>query len=391
MRVMFVTPYYPPAHLGGIERAIQRLAAALRARVPGIEPGVLTTSYAFPPRFVPGLPARERRYGLDVFRLRGRPTRPLPLFPYYSCPVTVFGVADLRTSLAAFRPDVVHMVGDGWAWAHLLLAALRGRATAVVFTPSFHSMTPSRQWLRLPNTLLCRVAERTTALTRLEAEGVGAAYHAPPERLRVVPWGVEAAPAPRPSRRGDDRPATILCVGRVGEHKGQRWLLATYRRARPAFRRPARLLFVGKDEGDAGRLAAEAAAWGLDGEVALAGEVDDAALDGYYAEADVFALFSQFEAFGLVYFEAMARGMPVLTHRVGANAELLTAGAVVVDRYDRDAAAEALARLVGDPDYRSRLGAEARDLVQSRFTWERSAERFYGVYEEAIDERRRAT
>jgi len=29
MRVLFVTPYYKPAHLGGIERAIEKLAAAL--------------------------------------------------------------------------------------------------------------------------------------------------------------------------------------------------------------------------------------------------------------------------------------------------------------------------------------------------------------------------
>lgn len=388
---MFVTPYYPPAHLGGVERAIQRLAAALAAHVPAIELGVLTTSCAFPPRFVSGLPARERRDGLDVFRLRGRPARPLPLFPYYSCPVTMFGIAGIRSVLNRFGPDVVHMVGDGWAWVHLLLAALRDRRTALVFTPSFHSMTPSRQWLRLPNTLLCGAAERTTALTQLEARGVKAAYHAPPGRIRVVPWGIDPAPEPSAPAVRADRPVSILCVGRVGEHKGQRWLLETYHQARPRFRRPARLVFIGKDEGDATRLVTEVEGSGLAGEVTLAGEVDDASLERAYAEADVFALFSRFEAFGLVYFEAMARGVPVLTHRVGANAELLTAGAVVVDRYDRAAAAAALSRLVDDPGYRSRLGAEARGLVESRFTWERSAKRFHVVYEEAIDERRRAT
>ncbi len=55
----------------------------------------------------------------------------------------------------------------------------------------------------------------------------------------------------------------------------------------------------------------------------------DQELARWYSKADFFVLFSRYEAFGLVFFEAMAHGTPVLTHDVGANRELLTQGAVV--------------------------------------------------------------
>src|SRR5438874_1302063 len=99
LRLLFITPYYKPAHLGGIERAIERLASALRERPEVERLGVLTTHYAFPPRYVPGLPAHEvLDGGLEVYRLPSRPHAPLPLFPYYSCPVTYFSPRAIRAA-----------------------------------------------------------------------------------------------------------------------------------------------------------------------------------------------------------------------------------------------------------------------------------------------------
>ncbi|HEY8744507.1 MAG TPA: glycosyltransferase family 4 protein, partial [Chloroflexota bacterium] len=275
LRVLFVTPYYPPAHLGGIERAIERLAVALQREQPGLQASVLTSHYSFPPRYVPGLPACEQRPEAAVVRWPSRPRAPLPLFPYYSCPVTWFGPAALRRILREVQPDIVHMVGDGWVWAHLALLALRPTPTALVFTPSFHRMTPSRQWLRLPNRLLCAGTDATIVLTPQEQRDLTLVYHAPSGRTHLVPWGVDppenpAAPwlqhpaeqyrefaSPACAMPPEPEPVRILCVGRLGPHKGQRWLLETYAQARQSFRQPAQLVFVGKDEGDAAPLHAD--------------------------------------------------------------------------------------------------------------------------------------
>ena len=393
MRVLFLTPYYRPAHLGGIERVVERLAAAL-ARQSGMErPALLCTRYAFPPRYVPGLAAREVLDGLEVFRLASWPHTPAPLFPYYSCPVTIFSPGEVGHILRAYRPDVVHIVGDGWIWAHLAVLARRDRRTAVVFTPSFHDLGGSRAWMRWPYTFVCRHVERIVALSRVEYRAVAQAYRPRRSDLAIVPWGAtvpEREPDSRRDGRGD-KPLILLCVGRLGRHKGQTWLLDIYLRARPQFTRATRLVLVGADEGDAGGRAAlerRIAARGLGDEVVLAGEVADAELRGLYDSADLFVLFSRYEAFGLVYVEAMAHGVPVLSHAVGATAEVLAQGGVVVPPYDADAAVDALVSLVNDDARCRHLGDDARAFVSRTYSWDVVAARYRRIYEEAIDERR---
>jgi len=152
-----------------------------------------------------------------------------------------------------------------------------------------------------------------------------------------------------------------------------------------------RLVLVGADEGDAGGRAAlerRIAARGLGEEVMVAGEVGDEELGDLYDAADLFVLFSRYEAFGLVYVEAMAHGVPVLSHAVGATAEVLAQGGVVVPPYDADAAVDALVRLVNDDARRQRLGDDARAFVSRTYSWDVVAARYRRIYEEAIDERR---
>jgi glycosyltransferase involved in cell wall biosynthesis len=157
-------------------------------------------------------------------------------------------------------------------------------------------------------------------------------------------------------------------------------MIEVYRRARTRFERPVRLVLVGRDEGDEAKIAAIIQDAGLGDEVAMVGEVSDQELTDWYAKADLFVLFSRYEAFGLVFFEAMAYGAPVLTHDVGANRELLTRGAVVVERFDEDQAVAELVRLVNDEDHRQRLSEDARDYALSEFTWPAVAEKYLNVY-----------
>ena len=396
MRVLFITPYYRPAHLGGIERAIERLAEAV-GRQGGMErPAILCTRYAFPPRYVDGLAAHEitpEPEGAEVYRLSAWPRAPLPLFPYYSCPVTLFSSREAVRILDDYRPDIVHFIGDGWVWAHLTILARRAPGAAIVFTPSFHDLAGSRWWLRWPNTLVCRRVERVVVLSGIEWRHVATAYRPRRDHLARIPWGT-TVPGAFPPRDVTGDALTLLCVGRLGEHKGQAWLLDVYIQACTRFKRRTRLVLAGADEGDVGgrdALARLIRTHGLEGEVVLTGEVDDAELARLYDAADLFVLFSRYEAFGLVYLEAMAHGVPVLTHDVGATAEVLSSGAVIVPRYDAAAAARELVRLIGDDAARRQLGAEARALVEQAYSWDVVAARYKQVYEEAIHERRRAT
>lgn len=397
LRVLFLTPYFRP-YLGGIERAIEQLSFQIQES-PEVEAvGVLTTKYSFPR--VPQQHWADREttpQGIAIFRLSGYPKRSIPL---YSVPLVWFSPLRVRSYLREFNPNVIHFVGDGWFWGHFWAWFWFHSRARFVFTPSFHTLPLSRWWLRPINSFICNVVDRVIALTRLEKDRVRRAYWIPGRKLGIIGWGATPPESPRlasgannlsdsssPSAaRGDSQPKdgngalTILCVGRLGRHKGQAWLLNAYQQAKAQFNRPTRLVLVGRDEGDEASIVEEIGTRGLDCEVLLTGEVSDGELTEWYASSDLFVLFSQYEAFGLVYFEAMAHRVPVLTHDVGANRELLVRGAEVIARFDTHAAVEALARLVNDAGYRSKLGKDAQEYALAEFTWSAVAEKYLREY-----------
>ncbi|MHB8576444.1 MAG: glycosyltransferase family 4 protein, partial [Dehalococcoidia bacterium] len=295
--------------------------------------------------------------------------------------------AAIRAAIRRFRPDVLHWVGDGWFWGHYFSARYAAPGAAVIFSPSFHMLTRDKFWLRPINIALCRRADRVTALSSLEVRGVRRTYNVDPAKQIIIPWAVDpdvAAREPRP----DGEPFTVLCVGRLGEHKNQRLLIDAFAAAIPRLQRRARLVLVGRDEGAREAIERQIVDLGLSGQVLITGELSDADVRAWYHRADLFALFSHYEAFGLVFFEAMVAGVPVLTHRVGANGELLREGAVLVGENDATAATEALVQLLNDDDARRALG-ERGNRYAAGFTWPPVIERFVDLYREVLAERRR--
>ena len=387
LRVMFLTPYFRP-YLGGIERAIEQLSFQMQQSNAIEAVGVLTTKYSFPRHPEPTWDDQETTpEDITIYRLSGFPRRSLP---FYSVPLVWFSPRRMKKYLDEFKPDVIHFVGDGWFWGHLWAWFwYRGKAR-FVFTPSFHKLPISRWWLKPINAFLSHIADRVVALTELEAEGVHKAYRTGKDKLGVIGWGAsvdaktgeEKGSPVRDYDRGRSGPLTILCVGRLGSHKGQRWLLNTYRMARAQFERPVRLVLVGRDEGASAGIEKFIVQHDLRGEVIVTGEVSDSELAEWYAEADLFTLFSQYEAFGLVFLEAMTHGAPVLTHDVGANREVLSQGAVVVPRFNDAAAAHELVRLVNDDEARRELGRQAQQYALAEFAWPVVAKKYLEVYQD---------
>ncbi len=100
------------------------------------------------------------------------------------------------------------------------------------------------------------------------------------------------------------------------------------------------------------------------------GRVSDERLEQLYREADVFALPSEEEGFGLVFVEAMAHGVPCVGVRAGATPEVVTDGETGLIAEPRDVAdlADKLLVLARNPAIRTRLGAAARQTYADKFT-----------------------
>jgi glycosyltransferase involved in cell wall biosynthesis len=122
--------------------------------------------------------------------------------------------------------------------------------------------------------------------------------------------------------------------------------------------------------------------------VELLGELDEPRLAEAYVAADVFALLSTHETWGVVVNEAAASGLPlVLSDRVGAARDLLRDGenGFLVPAGDPEAAARALRSLL-DPDERRRAGERSRELVRA-WGYGPSVEAFVAAVREAATSR----
>jgi len=184
----------------------------------------------------------------------------------------------------------------------------------------------------------------------------------------------------------------ILTVGGIEPRKGSLTLLEGFAAARDALpdRRPVLLvaggatLFDYRDEID--RFHARAAELGLDGDLRVLGPVEDAELEGLYRAADVFALPSTKEGFGLAVLEALAAGLPAVVSDLEVFRGFLGDGAsaLLAPSGDPDALAEALVRVARDPALAERLRAGGRE-VAARHTWARVAEAHEAAYRDFLE------
>jgi glycosyltransferase involved in cell wall biosynthesis len=114
----------------------------------------------------------------------------------------------------------------------------------------------------------------------------------------------------------------------------------------------------------------------------------DAALQAI-ARGKVLLLPSLWEGLPIVLLEAMAIGVPVVASAVGGVPEVVEHGrtGLLVDRQAPDRYAEAVRRLLHEPDLHAKVVADARRLVAERFSWTVVRQAYLEIYREALQVR----
>jgi glycosyltransferase involved in cell wall biosynthesis len=196
----------------------------------------------------------------------------------------------------------------------------------------------------------------------------------------VIPNGVDLTRF-RPSTRVHSRHGgkiRCIAVARLVERKGLGDLieaLAALERGRFELE----ILGSGPDEQ---RLKDLACRLGVSREVIFAGSVSRSEIPGRYRDADIFTLASWEEAFGNVFAEAMASGLPIVGSAVGGIPELVEHGknGFLVPPREPRALAAAIRLLADNPDLRAEIGRRNRAQAEANLSWARVTTRYLSTY-----------
>ena len=374
LHVCHLGKYYPPAP-GGIETHVRTLALA-QAEL-GVRAEVLCINHLEGPTQV------EADGPVEVTRF-GRAGSALKLD---FCP-------DLIRGLKQVDADILHMQVPNPTMILAVLTARPKQPLVVTYQSDVVNQKLRAALFRPLERLLYRKVRRILSSSPVYPDG-SEFLKAYPERLQVLPNGIDLKPYINPSpehreeasrvreRHADGGPLW-LCAGRMVYYKG------FINAIRALMHVEGRLLLIG-DGPDEAMLREETQKLGLDDRVVFLGALPHY-LDivPYYLAADAFWFPSnaRSEAFGLVQVEAMASGCPVVNTQiphsgVGWVSPHEETG-LTVPVNDPKALATAARQLLDDPALRARLVAAARRRAEDEFDHRVMAERSLAVYRSVL-------
>ncbi len=373
MRLLLITQDFPP-DVGGTQTYAYEMARRLAARC---------RDFAVVAPDIPGAAAVDAALAFDVVRVRASYDA-LAL----KAAGTVLRLARRRGFEAAFHVQwstaLASLLARPLGGPRRVFVAAHGRE--VLLDPLDHAPWMNRLYNRLRRRVLRRadglfpVSHYTGALLR--ARGV------PAGRITIVHNGTDPdrfRPMDATALRrelGLDGHRVLLSLCRLVPRKG----IETVLEALPQVARtaPGLRYLVGGDGPDRPRLEALARRLGVSDCVRFLGKIPEVALPAYYNACDVFVLPARedppsVEGFGIVFLEAGACGKPVVGARSGGIPDAVRADetGLLVEPDDAPGLADALIRLLCQPELAARFGNNARQRVLKEATWDHAADRLY--------------
>jgi glycosyltransferase involved in cell wall biosynthesis len=411
LRIVFVTPAYPPFPGGG-ERYAGALVRGLAAA--GHHVTVITSSAVTESDFWNGVSESSdgAHGGIRIIR---RPLRPSPggrngLLLWRKLMVVLsalpFEMEDtladmarrvpwidgLDEALAGLEADIIHAFNISWESGLVAAHAHTRRSGAqLVVTPFAHlgegnDDRVARNSTMQHQTRILREAAKVLTLTRVEAEGL-TRYLYTPDRIDVIGGGVDAPPeeyTSSPYFAADHHEAHGefgLYIGRMSYDKGALHAADAVRALRKRGRNIS-LLLIGSNtpefERYRRRLSPEDRA-----AIRPLGAINDIDKHAVLSRARFLMLPSRSDSFGIVLLEAWCHGVPVIAARAGGIPGVVEDGVngLLVSFADVEGLASAAERIITDELFAQRLGSNGREKVEANHNWEAVVNRLLAQYE----------
>ncbi len=385
MKVTFLTWEYPPNVYGGAGVHVQNLVQGLKNKI-DIEVRTLLPSRS---------PAAEieETGGLRILRYPG--------WGYIESESKLSKVLSVfSTDLAMVKDSITGQIVHAHTWYTSLAGYYAKHLYDQRLIMTVHSLEPLRPWKKEAlgsGHLLSIWAEKTgleacdriIAVSNSDKKDIIECYKLPPERIKVIPNGVDEQAFHRHENHA---------------------VLAKY-----GIRKPY-VLFLGRLSRQKGIFDLVSASSKLDGQVTLViatGAPDEEGLDeklskqleghlnivwinkmlpqnevvALLSAASVFVAPSLYEPFGIMNLEAMACQRPVVSTRVGGITDVVLDGetGLLVPPNNPDELANAVSKIVADPKLGEHMGEAGRRRVEDRFTWDKVAVETLSVYNEVTE------
>ncbi len=367
---------YPPLVVGGLGRHVEALARELASQ--GHDVRVVTRGDSATAR-------AETRDGVRIVRAAVDPLA----IDFTTETLLAWSQASEHALLRAalplvrrWRPDVVH----GHDWLVAQTAVTLAQATGAPLIATLHATEAGRHqgWLPDPLNLAIHSVERwlaryagqvITCSTSMRDEVIQL-FELPPERVIVVPNGIDAARWTATTRAkaaaraglGGDGPLLVY-AGRLVHEKGVQTLLRAVRPLRESH--PGLRLAVAGTGVHEPTLHALAKRLRVARAVDWLGNVSEMELPALLGAADAVVVPSLYEPFGIVALEAAIAGAPLAVAETGGLRDLAASGVAAASfpAGDVEALASAVGKLLVDPAAARRAAARAARLVRRNYTW----------------------
>lgn len=240
---------------------------------------------------------------------------------------------------------------------------------------------------------IIKQADRVLALTDTEKVQLCELFGADPGKIAVIPGGVDVSVFRQQDRaqarkdlglEADER--IVLYVGRMEPLKGVDILIEALGQMAGVDR--LHCIAVGgnaNDDGEVATLRNLAISAGIASRMSFLGPVEHEKLPLYYSAADVTAVPSRYESFGLVALESLACGTPVVASNVGGLPTIVNhdRNGLLASLFEPGAFAASLSRVLLDPSLRKRLSAHAARTARE-YSWESVTPRILDLYQEMV-------
>jgi 1,4-alpha-glucan branching enzyme len=376
LRVLMFSWEFPPGVVGGLSKAVYDLSRHLVSQ--NVEVHVLTG-------FAHGAPKREVVEGIHVYRLNTYQPSEQTDFLDWVFQLNLAMLDELTQMIrSGFQADVIH----AHDWLVGLAAMEAKKRLQLPLLTTIHATehgrnqgihTPLQQRIHEWERELTAASDHVMVCSRYMKEEAVRLFHLPPDKVQVIPNGMEPQPPCTEKERasisglreelGLGQGKIVFFVGRMVREKGVQLLLEG---APDILRHHPDVTFVLAGRGPMqDELRCQAERLGIVERTRFLGFVDEARRNALFRLADAAVFPSLYEPFGIVALEAMAFGTPLLVADTGGLREIIRHGENGVTMFTGDVQSlvNQLRWLLENPDRSRAMAERARQEIIEQYDW----------------------